>query len=876
MTGSQLNGFDLVIEFSEQAYKDILSGVFDSGTFLCDLFNGLITRLGLPPSPCPSIFTADISFDVPTDIPSLPAGTSDVVDVRIALGEGGSVGSLRFVAKIDVDRTTIGSGQIDLVRVNLSPSGLLFTNVRLGPFNNTNGALTGALNSIGMIPLLPIPVQRGSTSPTAIVRADNHIIDDRSPGDLDASAILLTFGGGSPGNAGGFTASVVPAGNTGAIGISFDWLGRIIRPQLASALGTPESSFDAPCRLNRSIPLPGDHNPRLTALELRLGDGDVINISATVAASDTGWSATGRVSGSIEMKIQDGRLIIKSNIDDPEIDVDLDWWVYLVGAVIGAIIGGIIAGVIGAIVGAILVPLILWIVEQQLDGLINDVAHRIADVLRQLNLNVDVEAVGLNILFQEVHIDDIVIGSDIVVKTEAPIKSEGVITVQNGQWFDLDSGSVGDSTLASADMALEVVESASAGSVRTLLPGRRQLRTLCCSRLARTGKSTFDIPRYALYGLDYNSPSSIPDAEFAVAVNLLPPIPWLTVPTLYFPTMMVYAVETSEQRFSVIQVVEVTENLVKIRYRTFEKPIPRVRIVGEFKLEEEGVVGGGVRPGLVAGIVGVDIAPEKAQFVPAALTAQQQQQASSAAAAMKMAAATTTTTTAAARLPSCDDRPKLDTSSPGTWQVPVLWRRAKVGRFRAAVENLHAAKYQWSINRTDLSSSIGSVNLGGVTVRYTIEEGGDKITLKPETNEKFYFELGVKVFAEEQDGSSVATSRCIEVAGTSRVVKAAPVTWAIYQEAFGSAFGSLEVAPQAVMSPQMRYIKNMEQDGNNLSLYCVVECICTYIQTYTHRPVHWNVRTWSINCQAGGQGEGGDCMVAMLPFLIFFLLHGFE
>jgi hypothetical protein len=764
MTGSQLNGFDLVIEFSEQAYKDILSGIFDSGTFLCDLFNSLITRLGLPPMPCPSVFTADISFDVPHDI-SLPAGTSDVVDVRVALGESGSIGSMRFVAKIDVNRTSIASSEIDLVRVNLSPSGLLFTNVRLGPINDTNGALTWALNNIGTIPLVPIPVQRGTTSPTVIARADNRIIDDVSPSDHDASAILLTFGGGSPGSAGSFTASFVPDGDTGAIGISFDWICRIIRPQLAAALGTPESSFDAPCRLNRSISLPGDHNPRLTALELSLADG-VINISAAVSASDTGWHATGRVSGSIEMRIEDGRLILRSNINDPEIDVDLEWWVYLAAAVVGAIIGGIIAGVIGAIVGAILVPLVLWIVEQQLDGLINDVAHRIGEVLRQLNLNVDVEAVGLNIIFQQVHIDDIVIGSDVVVKTEAPVKSEGVITVQNGQWFDLDSGSVGDSTLVSADMALEV---ASEGN-----PPSRRLRTLCCSRLARTGRSTFDLPRHALYGLDYNSPVSIPDGEVAV-IFPFPSLPWVTFPTIYIPTMLVYAVQTSEQRFSVIQVVEVKEDLIRIRYRTFEKPIPRVRITGEFKVEQVGL---GITPG--SGIVGVDIDPERARFEPIALTAQQ-----ASAAMMK-----DRSVTALARLPTCEDRPKIDTAYPGTWHASVIRRRSKVGRFRAVVENLHPSKYQWSINRAELAGSVGSVNLEGVAVGYTIE--GATITLRPETNEKFYFELGVKAFAE--DGSSVATSRCIEVEGTARVVKTVPATWGIYQAAFSSAFGSLEVA----------------------------------------------------------------------------------
>jgi hypothetical protein len=452
--------------------------------------------------------------------------------------------------------------------------------------------------------------------------------------------------------------------------------------------------------------------------------------------------------------------------NDPVIDVNLEWWVYLAAAVVGAIIGGIIAGVIGAIVGAILVPLIMWIAEQQLDGLINDVAHRIGEVLRQLNLNVDIEAVGLNIVFQQVHIDDIVIGSDVVVKTDAPIKSEGVITVKNGQWFDLDNGSIGDSTLASADMALEATNEAD--------PPARRLRTLCCSRLARTGSSAFDIPRHALYGLDYDSPVAIQDTELTHIIPF-PNLPWVTFPTIYIPSLLVYAVQTSEQRFSIIQVVEVREDHVKIRYRTFEKPVPRVRIVGEFKVEELGL---GITPG--SGIAGADIALDKARFVPVAMTAE------SAAMANRPAMAS-------ARLPTCDERPKVQQTSPGKWQTHVIRRRSKVGRFRAAVQNLHPSKYQWSINRTDLTANVGSVNLQGVAVGYTIE--GAVITLRPDTNEKFDFELGVKVFAE--DGSSVTTARCIEVAGTERVIKTVPATWAVYQEAFNSAFGSLEVAHAA-------------------------------------------------------------------------------
>jgi len=748
MPGDQLQNYDMAIEFSEQAYNNVFGALFDSGNFICNLVSEVTNFLHVPSLPCP-IPLVSVSFDVPTDI-SLPAGTADVVDVNVQLGHNGSTGSLRFVARVNVNHATTAAGQIDLVQVDLSTAGLLYTTISLntpvGPVTSTNGALTKALNAIGSIPVVPVPVNRTSTAPTDIISADVHLIDDHSTQDLDASALLLTFGGGTPGNRNGFTQGFVPAGETGAIGLSFDWLCRIIRPQLASALGIKASDFDAPCSLNTSVSLPGDHDPHLTALELTLVDG-AIHVSASVSADDTGWSATGTVGGSILIAVTDGKLVIKSNIDNPNIDVNLDWWVYLAAAVVGAIIGGILAGVIGAIVGAILVPLITWLASNLLNGLINSIAEKIVDALKALNLNVDVSAIGLNIVFQDVTLDDIVIGSQINVTENAPIRSEGTITVLNGQWLDLDNGRVGDHTLAGADIAWD-------GEKKWL----RTLDTLCCSELARTGGMYFDMARYQLYGLYYSAPISVPESELAREVDVF----GIDIATI--PTMLVYAVQTNEERYSIVQVVQVADSGIVVRYRTFEKALPVVQIVGGFDSSV-------TVPSRGHGIVGVDIQEDDAEFVPAIPA---------------IAAAG-----AAQNSPSltCEDRAKLGITGAGTWTFPLPTTLSEVGVFQAVTEDFDGKKYEWSVDRKKLTANSGSLSIQGAAVGYQV--AGETITIKPGSSGSFWFELGVTVVAA--DNSEVSTSRCIEYVPNGTTTKEMVASFPVYQRAFVTTFGSLEI-----------------------------------------------------------------------------------
>src|SRR5213076_148710 len=108
MAGDQTHGYDLVLEFAEQAYQELLSVIFDTDGFL---FGTILGHLGVHLDPALG-FSVTVAFD---QVGGLPAGATDVVDIRVLLGDAGSTGSLRIVASVDVDSD---AATIDLVRIN--------------------------------------------------------------------------------------------------------------------------------------------------------------------------------------------------------------------------------------------------------------------------------------------------------------------------------------------------------------------------------------------------------------------------------------------------------------------------------------------------------------------------------------------------------------------------------------------------------------------------------------------------------------------------------------------------------------------------------------------------------------------------------------
>lgn len=753
MPGTQLNNYDLVIEFTESAINRIVGAVFDAENFLCNRIFSALSNITHVPISCPTRFVVTVSLGPPTDI-AIPGGNTNVMDVHVQLGDNGSIGSLRFVAKVDVNH--LNNPDMDMIQIDLSPSGLLYTQISAFGLADTNNLLTQALNQIRLIPLVPIPVNRNSSSPVIIISADVKAIEDSSPQQLDALAILLTFGGGGPGNHNGFTQSFVPTNETGGIGISFDWLCRIIRPQLASALNLPVSDFNSPCSLNTSVPLQGDHNPRLDSLSLTLVNG-AIHISAGVSASDTGWSATATVDGSITFDITNGQLTLSTHINDPNIDVSLDWWVYLAAAVVGTIVGGIIGGVIGAIIGAILLPLITWLASNLLNGIINNIAAQIVTALNSMALNVNIPAVGLNIVFQEVHIDDIVIGSEVHSFYQVPIKSEGYLTVYNDQWIDLDDGRVGGHDLSGADLSWE-------GQVTS----SRKLKTLCCSKLARTGSQVFDHTRYELYELNYVNPGVIPESELSFSYGFsLPLIGGQIAQTI--PSDFVYCVETSEQRFSIIQVVEIAPSYITLRYRTFEKPISHMGIICNSILTAP----------FVHDIVGIHIKEETAQFEPSMAKVPIELRSISSTPSQSSISKTT----------MCEEMAKLGITSPGIWKVPVTINPPKSITFKSIIENFDHSKMHWSINRQKLEGEKGTVKIQDQNVNYSINH--NIINLETNSDKEIQFEISVQAYGKNENHLVVST--CVQMPTKSIVYKQAVVAWPIYQKAFAQTFGSMEI-----------------------------------------------------------------------------------
>ena len=234
------------------------------------------------------------------------------------------------------------------------------------------------------------------------------------------------------------------------------------------------------CNLTRTVTIDEEEDVDLTELSIEPRDG-FIRVSATVRKSGFCYEASGTVAALIRMEIRDGRLIVDSEVEDPDVDIDIPWYCALAAAVVGVIIGGLLFGLIGAIVGGILLPIILWLTTEGVEGIIERAAQEIADAINDLSPSVDVPAVGIELIFSDVFIDDVTIAGRLLISDNAPIRAEGTVVLPNGSCLDLDSGRVGTpDRLPSVDLSWQ-------GS-----GFGRELRAVCGARLARTDIARFD------------------------------------------------------------------------------------------------------------------------------------------------------------------------------------------------------------------------------------------------------------------------------------------------------------------------------------------------------------------------------------------------
>jgi hypothetical protein len=770
MSGTQTAGYDLVMEWAEDAYQRLLGAIFDADNFLLGTILGALgipVDLGTP-------FSVTVSFDKPA---GLPASATDVIDIHVLLGDTGALGSLRIVASVDVNTAATG---FDIAQINLANK-LWLTEISVVgfPLPGLNTLFANTLRQIKSIPLVPFPVNHAETSNVLMKNADVGIIDDTSPADKDASAFLITFGGGSPGNKTALTQSFVSPGGNAGVAVSMAWICRVISPMIDTSLNLGGAFTN--CRLTRTVRIDDDNDVDLTGLTVTQQDG-FLAVKATVSKSGFCYSASGTVGAKIKIAVENSRLVVKSEVDNPNVDVDIPWYCYVAGAVIGAVLGGLLPGVIYAVVGAVLVPLIMYLATEVIEGTINSVAEHIADALNELAPAVDIPAVGFDLIFSDAFIDDVQIVGQVRPRDTAVVRCSGTASVPSGAAFDLDSGMVGPRDMPSGDLLV-------AGG-----PLDRTVRSMCGARWTRTGLRDFAaLYRAAVYPFSYTAPNPVPLAELAT----LNPF-GLVFGDPFRETKRIYGVRTNEGRWAAVQAVEVTLDRIVFRYITWEKALATVQIVGGFDCPTKTFVTFGEvsKPGSAVFVRSPALGTVRATPATGVVSGQADPCASFREAVRAVAPVTPATLSsrvdpvaeAIRALPLIDQRI-------GTFVGDYALGRRPKARFDARTVGFgNGRKAAWQLNGTALSAPGGSVDLGGGT-KAQYEITGTSVTITLTANTAIEMRLSVTVVDDAAHAASA--QRCVRYdprcTGRGRVT---PV-WVDYQKTFAKNFGVVEVAPPA-------------------------------------------------------------------------------
>lgn len=775
MSGEQTHGYDLVMEFAEQAYQELLSVVFDTGDFL---FGTILGGLGIHLDPA-SGFSVTVSFDQPG---GLPAGATDVIDIHVLLGNAGSLGSLRILASVDVDTSTTG---IDLVRIDLENKlWLAETSVVGFPIPGLDGLFATFLRqNVKVIPLVPFPVDHAETSNIKMKNADVHIVDDTSAADKDASAFLATFGGGSPGDKTAFTQSFISPGGNAGIVVSLAWVCRVISPMIDTSLKL-QGAFTN-CQLTRTVRIDEDNEVDLSGLSITPADG-FLRVQAKVTKSGFCYSATGTVGAKIKVAVVNNQLIVTAEVEAPNVDVDIPWYCWVAGAVIGALLGGLLPTLIGAIVGAVLVPLIMYIAEQVIEGTINSVAEHVADALNKIAAPVDIPAVGFNLIFSDAFIDDIQIVGRVEPIDTAAVRAAGTVVVPNGAAFDLDSGRVGARDMPSGDLVV-------LGS-----PFDRTVQAVCGARWARTGLRDFSaLYRSAVYGYFYDAPNPIPLSDLAT----IDPFGFLSG-NPFRESLRVYGVHTNEGRWAAVQAVEVTFEYIRFRYITWEKALTTVEIIGGFACPSGtfGTFGEVAKPGSTVFVRSSALGGGRGEGVAGTGTTVMTGPAQpDPCATLRDAVRAMVPTPAATKgmdnvaeairaLPLLDQRI-------GNFVGSVVRQRRAQGRFDANTNGFGPARQaKWQLDGSGLAGTSGQVDLGGGAVAH-YQLTGTSLILTLDASKPVEMLLSVTVV---DDAAHVASAeRCVHYEPRcTGPVRLTPM-WSDYRTAWLTNFGVVEVPTPA-------------------------------------------------------------------------------
>jgi hypothetical protein len=188
---------------------------------------------------------------------------------------------------------------------------------------------------------------RGSLSPLQFERLEVHCIAHEY---RDKQALVL-FGILDPDNPGGNyrdkTETAITAGNNICICLSSSAFHSIVFcPEIATELGAEVTQLPASCGSAEGFSY---NDVTITNLSDTFADGH-INIDGSMKKSGIGYKATGSFHTKLTLSVTDTTITPILTEPKIDIDVDLEWWVWLIGGVIAGPLGILITDIVNRVI----------------------------------------------------------------------------------------------------------------------------------------------------------------------------------------------------------------------------------------------------------------------------------------------------------------------------------------------------------------------------------------------------------------------------------------------------------------------------------------------------------------------------------------------
>jgi hypothetical protein len=510
--------------------------------------------------------TLTISGPLGVGLPPTEAGTTDItIPLSITTATSGSQSPVR----IDVDT----SRQVTMTPLTLLPSPL--------PTGLTPAMVQGAVSTATVRAVQTVfPVTVPVFLPVAPAGACPIFPRDLKVKFLGpdaqhqrALAFAVTMLSGTSGNLGTLTTSTLPLGGGAALTIRNGFLLEVLccafsHSSLISGLPPQPDHDDGHCCVwdaaVRRVNLSGQAVD-LTRLAICVDPG-AINVSGSCTQSGTGWWVDVSFSLSVGLSLSSGS-IVPTTLAPPVVNATshLEWWVYLIEAIV-AIVAGILTfwlagGAIGAsvAVGAF-VALVLAGVDALLLSILNALGGAVGGALGVVgNTLAGAQVVPADVLkaFGTIEptalvFDDVALTGRCRVAGDVPARAQsGDLTIVSGAPVDLDNGQVG----APTDVRVDVAWGVAAGQPAILPQNGARLVALAhasFTSLTAADLRTFVYPVTATPILAGSLPvSATPDPAGAV----------------------VMAIRTSEGRFGKASAWRDAAGQLHLHYLTFDTAV---------------------------------------------------------------------------------------------------------------------------------------------------------------------------------------------------------------------------------------------------------------------------------------------------------------